>query len=122
MIDQPSLFDDERLSDRAHARRGDPETSVAAAASISPAKLRESQAAVLRLYDGGVRLYDDALLDLYQHEVDRRTAPPQSPSGLRTRRRELVDLGLLRDSNVRQMLPTGRSSILWERTPRQEES
>lgn len=124
-LNQPALFDDERLPDRAHARRSDPETSHAAAASISPAELRSSQAAVLRIFSGSaaaLKLTDDEIAAVYRIHVDRWDAPPQSPSGLRTRRRELVDLGYLRDSGDRHRLPSGRQSIAWERTNRQEAS
>ena len=88
--DQISLFDA-----KANARRSDPDTSHAAARSLSSDKLRESQEAVLsNVYKG----------------------PPQSPSGLRTRRRELVDRGLMEDTGIRKKLPTGRRGIVWRTT------
>lgn len=101
----------ERTPERAHARRSDPETSHAAAESISTDRLRRSQEAVLAVFDElGGRASDSQVAVRY-------SGPRQSPSGLRTRRRELVDLGYLRDSGERVMLPSGRRSIVWERTP-----
>lgn len=105
-----------RSPERAHARRSDPETSHAAAASISEERLRDSQRVVLALFDARRRLHDEALL---RAQPSADSVPKQSPSGYRTRRRELVDLGYLRDSGDRTVLPSGRQSIIWERTSKE---
>jgi len=83
-------FDDGRMEtsaveDVAHARFSDPETSHEAAEHAS-AKIRESQQAVLstlRLIGKGS---DEQIAAAY-------VGPVQSPSGLRTRRNELVRAG-----------------------------
>jgi hypothetical protein len=97
-----SLFD---VSPR--ARSTDPETSWEAARSITPHVLRENQAAVLNV----LRLYgpltDEGIAAYYG---DR---PKQSPSGLRTRRHELQELGLVEDSGERARLRSGRQAIVW---------
>jgi hypothetical protein len=87
------------------ARSSDPATSHQAAASISSERLRESQAHVLDTLRLDGPLTDERLVDLI--------APMQSPSGVRTRRAELVALGLVVDSGRRERTQSGRSSIVW---------
>lgn len=91
------------------ARRTDPSTSHAAAASVRD--LRKSQAAVLYVLATHGGMTDD--------ELQRRYAampqlPRQSESGVRTRRRELVDAGLVRDTGRKAPLASGRMAIVWE--------
>jgi hypothetical protein len=94
----------------AHARRADPETSHAAAASLTPGTLRASQAEVLTILRQGP-MHDQRIAQtaLAWHSK-------QSPSGLRTRRAELVAAGLVEDSGRREILPSGRSSVVWRLT------
>ena len=96
--------------ERAHARRSDPETSHAAAASLSSEKLRASQAEVLRLLREHGPMTDLDLIELAEESQTR-----QSDSGLRTRRKELVVKGLVRDSGKRFTMG-GRKHILWQAT------
>lgn len=103
MIEQGDLF-----PPKAHARRGDPITSHEAADSLDPDTIRESQQEVLRLFRKYKALTDHQLLFVAE---EARIA--QSPSGLRTRRRELCDLGLLRDTGDKTLLPSGRRAIIW---------
>lgn len=98
---------------QAHARTTDPATSHAAAASITPDKLRESQRVVLAFLKVRGPMTDTDLVELWQH-YRLREWNDQSPSGLRTRRRELVAAGLVRDTGRRQRLDTGRKAIIWE--------
>ena len=104
-MDDPTLFDQEPV---ARARATDPDTSHQAARSVT--NLRDSQEAVLRT----LRLMsatDVELMRVYRHNERN---PVQSDSGIRTRRKELVDLGLVRDSGLRRKLPSGRNAIVWE--------
>ena len=87
------------------ARSDDLETSWEAARSVT--SLSDKHAAVLRTLrriGGGT---DADITRFYK-------GPEQSPSGLRTRRHELVDLGLVRDSGRTKLLATGRKSVVWE--------
>lgn len=94
----------------ARARESDPETSHAAADSITPDKLRASQRAVLNVLRlRGGKGTDEQIAESYT----RGSWPAQSPSGLRTRRKELVEAGLVEDSGERVTLPSGRDSIVW---------
>lgn len=97
---------------QAFARSTDPETSHEAAASISAEHIRMSQKAVLGLLQTFGSM-------THEQMVTRRYGahPIQSPSGIRTRCRELVRMGLIRDSGARQMLATGRKAIVWEVVP-----
>ena len=92
---------------RALARNTDPETSHLAAASLASDKLRASQDEVLRFMRARGPLTDDQLVRTYVGTV------PQSPSGLRTRRSELVARGLVEDTGKRVVLPSGRKAIVW---------
>jgi hypothetical protein len=85
-------------------------------------RVRESQAQVLWLFRQpwvltGVPQYTDEDLLVMADRLCVR----QSPSGIRSRRCELVRMGYLRDSGQRVTLQTGRRAILWERTEKKLE-
>jgi hypothetical protein len=87
------------------ARHSDPDTSHLAAESLTAERIRQSQAEVLRT----LSLYgpmDDTELVALLRDV-------QSPSGVRTRRSELVRLGKVIDSGARATLKSGRRGIVW---------
>lgn len=75
----------------AKARTKDPESSKEAARHATN-KLRESQEAVLRLFRVMGEMSDEQLVDAYTARMGEYPGlyPPQTPSGLRTRRHELV--------------------------------
>lgn len=79
------------------SRTGDPTTSRDAAEMIDEEKLRASQRAVLRLFQFSAHPFTDEMLaeNYPQHAAAVSTWPHQSPSGLRTRRKELTTLGFL---------------------------
>jgi hypothetical protein len=106
---QLSIFDGPR-QEKAHARRSDPHTSHEAARSLSANKLRDSQKAVLSHFRKFGPMTDTDLVNIY-------VGSPQSRSGLRTRRSELANRGLIEDTGVRKKLPTGRRAIVWRATP-----
>ncbi|AXH67868.1 hypothetical protein J4T99_gp062 [Mycobacterium phage Bromden] len=89
------------------------DTSLAAWESLDKDYLRESQRAVLkalgRLRKGGT---DTDIARVYNRSKWGAVLP-QSPSGLRTRRAELVKQGFVKDTGVRKRLPSGRLSVVW---------
>lgn len=98
---------------RAHARSTDPATSHSAARSISSEAIRRSQEEVLevmRMWTGG--FYDEQLV-----ATMRARGTKQSVSGIRTRRAELRDKGLVYDTGKRERLQSGRMSIVWAARP-----
>jgi hypothetical protein len=106
--------------DRANARKTDPITSKEAAASIRSDAIRRSQAAILGMLKRYGPMYDQQLIDRYLYyqtlnggDVD---VPPQSESGIRTRRSELVAKGLVEDSGEKTLLTSGRRTIIWRAT------
>ena len=116
-MDQFTLFDAAPLAPPprptvkrrpARARVSDPATSHAAADSLTHTALRAANQAVLTLLRAYGPLTDSALAVAAQCENVLL-----SPSGLRTRRRELVDAGLAGDTGRRETLPSGRRSIVW---------
>jgi len=88
----------------AFARTSDPATSHEAARSV---KVRQSQELVLGLLKMGPAT-DEVLLN---RAAARGVSI--SPSGLRTRRSELVGMSLVVDSGVRVTTGTGRKAIVW---------
>lgn len=89
------------------ARLTDPWTSWAAAHSVLD--LNEKQAQVAYLFRIYGPMHDGRLIS-----VARAEGIPQSDSGLRTRRSELVSKGYVRDSFATEVLTTGRRSIIWD--------
>ena len=92
------------------ARRTDPPESHAAAASVR--NVTEAQTAVLELLDRFGPLTD---LELAMRHADEAT-DPVSPSGLRTRRAELTEAGLVHDTLERRESPSGRLCAVWAKT------
>lgn len=90
------------------ARNTDPETSHQAATSV--ADLRHTQRIVYTLLSIEGPQTDEELLLLWNDRIAERI----SPSGLRTRRNELVDAGLVRDTGERRPIQSGRNAIVWE--------
>lgn len=89
----------------AFARKTDPETSHQAAESVAdPTKVQEFILKAL------VRPRTDfELVSAYQN----MKSPRQSESGIRSRRAELVRLGLVVDTGERRKTPSGRNAIVW---------
>jgi len=100
------------LSAEAHARTSDPATSHAAAQSLPPSTLRTSQANVFtvaaNITPTGFTL--ETLVSAYQHS----DWPEQSPSGIRTRCKELQDAGLIVDTGRKTRLSSGRMARVLE--------
>jgi hypothetical protein len=88
-----------------HARTTDPETSHQAAQSvtnITPLK----QEILQRLM---TPMTDQLLYEL----IDRTSDLVVTESGVRSRRSELVQAGLVKDTGAREKLKTGRNAIVW---------
>lgn len=83
---------------------------------MAPPNLRASQARVYQMF----RLYGDitdAQLIEYLHSMEKGAGlKVMSPSGARTRRKELVDKGLIRDTG-RNAIVEGRSVTVWGLVP-----
>jgi hypothetical protein len=110
------------------ARRTDPATSHEAAASIKG--LTEKQRAVYTVLSDYGPMTDEQLAEQYEKLRWPAAFPLQSPSGLRTRRRELADRNLVREQRypdndlqehagelVRVKMSTGRLAQVWEVVP-----
>lgn len=93
-----------------NARRADPQTSWEAALSVR--NIGYTQNAILSVVSRYGPVSDD---DIYRHLLIQ-----VSESGARTRRRELVDMGLIRDSGKRGKTASGRKTALWELVPDEE--
>lgn len=90
------------------ARPHDPDTSIEAAESVV-ANLRASQESVLYLFKRLERLtFEDLIFHAPNFGVF------QSESGLRTRTKELVRMGLVRDSGDRRLTKSSRKCVVWE--------
>lgn len=80
--------------------------------TIAPPTLRASHSRVLAMF----RLYgamSDRQLMAYLHDAERAAGfQPMSPSGIRTRRAELVASGRLVATKEREVIG-GRSAIVW---------
>ena len=98
---------------KAHTRNGMPETSFEAADSVT--RITEKQEAILRVFKGVLsEATDEELIASYREEQQNwGLRVNQSDSGIRSRRSELVRLGLIIDSGKRETLSSGRKAIVW---------
>lgn len=109
-MNEPSLFD----APVARARSADPDTSHAAAASLTSDAIRRSQQAVLRVLRDRGPMTDTSLVNEYEVQAWKGAAPKQSPSGIRTRRKELVEMGFVQAAGKKELLDSGRYAHTWE--------
>lgn len=100
----------------AHARNTDPSTSHSAARSVQ--NITATQQAIMKLLQIQP-MTDQRLVEFYTAQIrmgaDARDFPRASESGIRSRRAELVDAGLVKDSGAREKLESGRSAVVWTR-------
>jgi hypothetical protein len=100
------------MTNRAHARRTDPSTSHAAAASVG-SDLTDNQRAVMTvLRVMGRPVLDEELVREYLHRYKALHLPRQSESGLRSRRSELTAKAKLVEGEKKRM-STGRLGRTW---------
>lgn len=119
--DSPALFDlqQETRTDpsqpirfRAIARTTDPITSHQAAASVREiTKTHERVLEVLERYGPAT---DEEIERYYFNLAELFDWPKASPSGLRSRRAELVTLGKVFDTGQRGKTASGRQTAIWE--------
>lgn len=102
---------------RPRARRTDPETSHQAARSVK--NLTKNQMAVEEVLKVNQPVTDETLIKAYEHAVvhanilvEHERLPRQSPSGIRTRRKELVEQGRV-CSYDKIKNSAGRQTIRW---------
>lgn len=108
-MDAPSLFD---VLTEPRARRTDPTTSHAAAKSVR--NQTETHDRVLELLETFGDATDEDLFTYWRQMRDLHDWPAISPSGLRSRRSELVELGLVVDTGRRGTTASGRACIIWD--------
>jgi hypothetical protein len=94
-------------------RATDPETSREAGLSLDQAKVTKL---MRNIYDmlSVSPMYDEQLIRRYNLLREMEGWDMASPSGIRTRRSDLVKLGWVKDSGDRAVLPSGRKSIVWK--------
>lgn len=92
------------------ARRTDPKTSHDAAASVDEIKATDTQRAILAILK--VPMTDVDLVFTYGVAFINGRAPRASESGIRSRRAELADRGLVVPVGY-ETLASGRKAIVW---------
>lgn len=92
----------------AHARTTDPATSHEAAAAVNKDHAKNLRRRVLQVLMAHGPIDDTRLCAFLVTEG--------TPSGVRTRRNELVKAGMVRDTGRRVTLKTNRQAIVWEAT------
>lgn len=90
------------------ARWSDPWTSHEAGASLSEIKVRAQQRYILGLLREHGPMTDTRLLELVLADP---LAPTRAPSGVRTRRGELVTMGYVEDSGETEKLVSNRRGL-----------
>lgn len=110
MSDQPMLWEENRSryhkSPKQMTRWSDPVTSLTAAASVD---LTKGQKIVMSAFRTRRSMTDDELIAQVA-----KLGLKLSPSGCRSRRKELVEKGFLRDSGVKEQTAAHRGTIVWE--------
>ena len=96
------------LFEQAHARASDPETSKSAARSV--VNLGRTRDAILALLKAAGPATDEEIWDRYHVAYPSREAV--SPSGLRSRRAELVRMGFVEACGEGKTV-SGRACTIW---------
>lgn len=95
----------------ARARTTDPKTSHEAAASVRPEQITKTQAAIVKLL-GISDMSDDELFLRYFQGAENGLWPHASQPGVRSRRSELVKMGMVRAKGYGKTR-FGRSCTIW---------
>lgn len=99
----------------ARARSTDPQTSHEAASKVQ--NISRVQTVILLLLWTRGPMTDPQIAESYYEQVASGAAPPHSESGLRTRRKELVDSGYLSATGEKRKLDSGRYANVWNWGP-----
>lgn len=97
------------------ARRADPQTSHSAAASVRGVSATHARVKALLRDEGPMT--DEGIAEAWERMVTIAAWPRVSPSGLRTRRAELVDRGEVVDTLRTTMTQAGRLTTVWAALP-----
>jgi len=92
------------------ARATDPWTSKDAAMRVAVQPLQDR---LLYLFEKGFPMTDDQLIETYEWQAGLYHWKPATPSGIRSRRAELVNAGYLIDTGKTRLTASGRHSIMW---------
>lgn len=95
------------------SRISDPVTSFEAAASVR--NITETHQNIVTILEDLRQATDEEIANYYAQAVGVYGWKKVSPSGLRSRRAELVDAGILKDSGVKGRTASGRLTIKWAR-------
>lgn len=109
---EPRLNPEDPQTFRAVARRTDPETSHQAAASVRD--ISKTHERILEVLDRYGPATDEEIYSYYFNLAQLFEWPPASPSGLRSRRAELVTLGKVYDTGNKGHTSAGRPTTIWE--------
>jgi hypothetical protein len=94
-----------------HARNTDPQTSHDAAKAVNEVtRTKKAILSLLRTHQSDMQLVAN-----YTKLVSQNKAPKASESGIRSRRAELVKLGLVKDTGKRDLSASNRQMIVWGR-------
>ena len=94
----------------ARARTTDPHTSHEAAKRVSSSNLKER---ILILFERHQSMTDEQLIIHYNRAVHHEGWSVATESGIRSRRKELVDEGKILDSMTTSLTASNRSTIIW---------
>lgn len=99
----------------AHARNRDPRTSHDAAKTVTASKTSRMRAAIAKLLHHYGPMTDEVLLRRYAELVSKNPTAGlnASDSSVRTRRSELVEMGIVRDSGRRDLTSSGSLATVW---------
>lgn len=95
----------------AHARATDPQTSHAAARRITNSQ--KVRAHIEYLFRNLGRMHDESLIVNYLASSSN-LRPHATEQSIRSRRKELVDRNVLRDSGEKKLTRAGNPSTVWE--------
>ena len=104
------------MTTQPRARSTDPQTSHDAAKKVRGVSAVHSTILMI-LWQRGP-LTDPQIAEYYFQRVADGSAPMHSESGLRTRRKELVDMGKVTTAAWKEKLSTGRYATVWAWEPR----